>query len=429
MTRSGYLLLGLTAIVGMLAGVIAFALAKFVSAARDMARSAKGPGADGAFLAAAMEEAVNKLRQQERAMSLRAEASERVSGQIIANLTSGLMVVGADGIVQTLNPAGRRLLGMSDADWTRHYRDVLVTAAPLAAVIEECLTQGQPIVRRAIHLESGGAPHLGVTVSPMREGDDGHGEVQGAVCIFSDLSAVVELEEQLRLKDSLARLGELTAGLAHEFRNGLATIHGYARLMDPTRMPEDYRPYIGGLRAETDALREVVTNFLNFAKPAQLTLGPVDMRSIAERAADDVRAEAATRGGSIVISGEFVDVLGDEVLLRQAFSNLCRNALEACEEAKRVPRVTIESSVDQPGHVLRIVVSDNGPGIDPSLGERVFQPFVTGRSRGTGLGLALVQKIVVTHNGRITLGRSEAGGAAFHVALPLAAPFASTAVT
>jgi signal transduction histidine kinase len=426
MTRAGYLLLGLTAIVGVLAGVIAFALMKLISAARDVTRNAKASGGETAFMAGALEEAVNKLRQQERAMSLRAEASERISGQIIANLTSGLLVVGAAGAVETLNPAGRRLLGMPDADWTGHYRDVLSTAAPLADVIEECVTSGQPIVRRAIRVGAGGATHLGVTVSPMREGN---GPVQGAVCLFSDLSAVVELEEQLRLKDSLARLGELTAGLAHEFRNGLATIHGYARLIEPGRLPDEFKPYVSGLRAETDSLREVVTNFLNFAKPAQLTLGPVDMRAIAERAAEDVRGEVESHGGSIRAAGEFAVALGDEVLLRQAFSNLFRNALEACVEANRTPRITIESSVDRQAGVLRLVVADNGPGIDPGLGDRVFQPFVTGRSRGIGLGLALVQKIVVTHNGRVTAGRSATGGAAFHVTLPLTAPGASTAVT
>ncbi len=428
MTQTGSLLIGLTIIVGALAGLVTFAVARFVAGARDVRRGANTAGAETAFMAAAVEEAMTRLRQQERAMSLRAQASERISGQIVANLTSGLLVVGADGAVQTLNPAGRRLLGMPDADWTRHFREVLATAAPLADVVDECLSRGRPIVRRAIRLGSGGASHVGVTVSPMREGD---GPVQGAVCLFSDLSAVIELEEQLRLKDSLARLGELTAGLAHEFRNGLATIHGYARLLDPERLPVEAKPYVLGLRAETEALREVVTNFLNFAKPTHLTLGPVDMRAIAERAVEEVRAEARTRGGWARIEGEFDIVLGDEVLLRQAFSNLCRNALEACVESGRAPQVMLAGSLDPQASLLRISVTDNGPGIDPSLGDRVFQPFVTGRTRGTGLGLALVQKIVVTHNGRVSAGRSDAGGATFQVTLPLArrGPEPSIAVT
>src|SRR5690606_38127697 len=98
---------------------------------------------------------------------------------------------------------------------------------------------------------------------------------------FTDLSDVVELEEQLRLKDSLARLGELTAGIAHEFRNGLATIHGYSRLFDLERLQPEFQPYVKGIRQETEALGQVVTNFLNFAKPAELTLAPVDMAAIA----------------------------------------------------------------------------------------------------------------------------------------------------
>ena len=88
----------------------------------------------------------------------------------------------------------------------------------------------------------------------------------------------MELEEQLRLKDSLARLGEMTAGIAHEFRNGLATIHGYGRLLDLERLPLDYRPYVQGIRDETEALGQVVTNFLSFARPTELALAPVEMR-------------------------------------------------------------------------------------------------------------------------------------------------------
>jgi signal transduction histidine kinase len=439
MTQTGYLLLGLSAIVGVLAGVLAFAVMRIISAARDMRRDLKSSGAETAFMAAALEQAVSQLKEQERAMSRRAEASERLSGQIIANLTSGLLVVSADRSVRTLNPAGRRLLDLPDAEWSGNYRDLLANARPLVDVIEECLAGGQPIVRRAVRIASGGATYLGVTVSPMREDSlpapetraEPHAShaVHGAVCLFSDLSAVVELEEQLRLKDSLARLGELTAGLAHEFRNGLATIHGYSRLISPDKLPEDYRPYLAGIRSETDALGEVVTNFLNFARPADLTLAPVDMRALAERAAEEVRPEAEKHGGRVRVSGQWSPVYGDEVLLRQAMSNLCRNALEACVEARCHPEISIEASPDPAAGVLRLVVSDNGPGVNPDLGDRVFQPFVTGRSQGTGLGLALVQKIIVTHNGRISVGRSEQGGAAFQIALPLEHPAASIAVT
>ena len=139
---------------------------------------------------------------------------------------------------------------------------------------------------------NGATSHLGVTVSPIAGDDAAH----GAICLFTDLSEVVELEEQLRLKDSLARLGELTAGIAHEFRNGLATIHGYGRLLDLDRLPDDFRPYVLGIRDETEALGQVVTNFLNFAKPTELVLTPVDMSAVVERAADDMRGDVEIAG-------------------------------------------------------------------------------------------------------------------------------------
>jgi signal transduction histidine kinase len=335
-------------------------------------------------------------------------------------MTSGLLVVSDHGEVRTLNPAGRRLLGVAEDDGLQDLSRVLRFAPSLAAIIDECVKTGRAVVRRAVPLAAGapGATHIGVTVSPVR---DDKGQAHGAICLFTDLTEIVDLEEQLRLKDSLARLGELTAGIAHEFRNGLATIHGYSRLLDPARLPAEFQPYVQGIRDEADALGEVVTNFLNFARPTELTVVPVDMQAIADRAADEIRGDATARGGSVDVRGAFAPVEGDEVLLRQAFSNLCRNALEACADAGRVPAIVIEGHVDGPQRTLRIDVADNGPGVDPAAGQRIFRPFFTTKARGTGLGLALVQKIIVTHNGRIAVSKDAAGGARFSITLPLQA--------
>ena len=414
MTKAGTLLLLLTAIVAALAGILAFAVSKFFAAARTATRAAREGGAETAFMAAAMEEALQKMRKQERAMQARAEASERLSGEIIASLTSGLLVVSQEGIIRTLNPAGQQLLGLPNSELMRDYREELAGSSPLADVIQECLVARRPIVRRAVRMDrpGSGASHLGITVSPIR---DESGHEHGAICLFTDLSEIADLEDQLRLKDSLARLGELTAGIAHEFRNGLATIHGYSRLLDLERLPADFRPYVQGIRQETEELGQVVTNFLNFAKPAELVLAPVDVRILAEKAAEEIRPEATARGGEVVVKGHFGVVEGDEVLLRQAFSNLCRNALEACAGS---PRIVVEGGNEGPA-TLRVSVTDNGPGVDPALAERIFRPFFTTKARGTGLGLALVQKIIVTHNGRVSAANAEGGGACLTVTLPL----------
>jgi signal transduction histidine kinase len=162
-----------------------------------------------------------------------------------------------------------------------------------------------------------------------------------------------------------------------------------------------------------------VTQFLNFAKPAQLLLAPIDAGMLAERAAEEIAPEAGARGGSVTVRGRFGQVDGDEVLLRQALSNVCRNALEACLNAHVVPQIAIDGAPEPAQGMLRISVIDNGPGISDSMATRIFQPFVTTKPNGIGLGLALVQKIVVTHNGRVTAQREPAGGTRIVITLPL----------
>lgn len=417
MNPTAFAFIGLSAIVAGLIGVLVFAVLRFGAAARDSKQFLRENSTETAFMTSALQGALTKLKAQEREMSARAEASERLSEEIVEGLTSGLLVVGHEGQLRILNPAARRLLSLPGAALAQNYRDALREVMPLAAVIEESLASGLPIVRRQLATGSSGSSpaYLGVSVSPL---SDGQGKPHGVICLFTDLTPVVEMEEQLRLKESLAQVGELTAGIAHEFRNGLATIHGYARLIDLKALPESFRPHLEGIRQETDALGEVVTNFLNFARPAQVSFSPVALRAIAERAADEVRNDARTHGGHVEIRGEFPTVDGDDVLLRQAFSNLLRNAVEACVDASIQPRIVIEGRVD--GGNVRVTVDDNGPGIAVSDRERIFRPFVTTKGRGTGLGLALVQKIIVTHNGRIQVATSAAGGASLQVVLPLA---------
>jgi signal transduction histidine kinase len=416
-TPSAYAFLGLTAIVAALVSILTFAILRFSAAARATRRPGRDSSAD--MMSVWLEEAVTNLKAQERATAARADASERLSGEIISGLSAGLLVVGLHGEIRILNPAGRRMLDLPDSapsDVCRRALDELT----LSAVIDECLTSRTPVVRRSVTLEDPrhGVSHIGITVSPLF---DDTRELHGAICLFTDLTAVKHLEEQLRLKDSLATVGELTAGIAHEFRNGLATIDGYSKLIDLNGLPGSYRPYVQGIRAEAESLGQVVTNFLNFARPAELTLGSVNLRTICERAADEVRGEARALGGDVDVRGRFGVIEGDEVLLRQAFSNLLRNALEACAGASVAPRIVVESGVDDAHGVSRIEISDNGPGIEAALRERVFRPFFTRKRAGTGLGLALVQKIVVFHNGRVTAGPSPLGGACMQVTLPVRA--------
>jgi len=417
MNSNALLFLGLTATVGTLAGVLMFATLRLFSAARQRQRASRTSGNDTEMLSAALADAIARLQLQERATAARAEASERLSEEIISSLTSGLLVVGLDGNVRIMNPAARRLLTLEESAVSGNYRDVIDEPA-LSQTIDECLSSGAAVLRRTVHLPEGrrAASRFGVTVSPLF---DGSGQLHGAVCLFTDLTAVQQLEEQLRLKQSLATVGELTAGIAHEFRNGLATIHGYSKLLDPAGLPPHARPYVEGIRAEAVALGEVVTNFLNFARPAPLALSDVDLRMLCERVAEESQLEARALGGDITLLGEFGLMQGDEVLLRQAFSNLLRNATEACAGASIIPKVIVESTMNVQGGTCTITVDDNGPGVPVSARDRIFQPFFTSKKQGTGLGLALVQKIVVSHNGRLSVAASPLGGARLQVVLPI----------
>ena len=413
LTPAGYLLLGLTAIIGLLAGVLGFAVLRIVTGARESGRRLRETSNDATVLSAALQEAVAKIKQQERTSFARAEASERLNAQIVDGLTSGLLVAGADGGVRMLNPAAHRILGIAPRAMPAQLDEILATVPALAQLVRDAAAGRRAVSRRHIATgdRSGGPSHLGVTLSPW----SGEGSESGVICLFTDLSRVVALEDQLRLKDALARLGELTAGLAHEFRNGLSTIHGYARMLDPAALPPPHGAYAEGIRGETQALGEVVTRFLDFARPERLTLQTLALELVIKRAVSDVDPEAA----AVTVSGAFGHVEGDEVLLRQTFANLVRNALEACQRVGSVADVRVHGGINVADGIVEITVADNGPGLPATDRDRLFQPFFTTRSHGTGLGLALVQKFVVTHNGQVRADDRPSGGAVFTVRLPL----------
>jgi two-component system, NtrC family, sensor histidine kinase PilS len=414
MTHYSLVTFGFTAVVVIVVMVLIFAVLRLSSAAKGARRRLRETGSETAFLSMALQDAVSTLKAQEHAMSVRAMASEQLNGQIVDSLSAGLLVVDRAGLVEILNPAGHRLLGAPGDVVGRDYRQFLDGASELLALIGRCLDTAAPVAQRRISsLARGEVTHLSVTVSPLVGAD---GASEGAICLFSDLTPLFELEEQLRLKEALARVGELTAGIAHEFRNGLATIHGYSRLIRPDELPPAYRPYVDGIRQEADALGHVVTNFLKFARPEQVLFAPVELDLVARRAADDLANELPPQT-LVEVRGDLGIIDGDEVLLRQVFGNLIRNAAEACQVAGVVPRVEIVGHVDET--TCRIAVDDNGPGVPDEARAKIFQPFFTTRSRGTGLGLAIVQKLVVTHNGRVTVAKSPLGGASFQLVFPL----------
>jgi signal transduction histidine kinase len=231
----------------------------------------------------------------------------------------------------------------------------------------------------------------------------------------------------MKLKDNLASLGEMAAGLAHEFKNSLATIHGYVQLLEAqasgTASDGDRRATLEASLTEVKLLSKLVTDFLNFARPHDLNLATVDLRTIVDASADEIRPQLAQNSISLRVEGEFPQLPGDESLLRRALANLLRNAAEAIDPHSFEKQIVVTGVVDAgtDSRYAHIRVADTGSGISPADLPSVFIPFFTTKSRGYGIGLALVQKILVGHGGDVSVEKSNNFGTVFHCRLPLTA--------
>ena len=223
----------------------------------------------------------------------------------------------------------------------------------------------------------------------------------------------------MQLRENLAALGELSAGMAHEFKNALATISGYAQMICAENLSGEAGDYANRILEQTRSITHVVTEFLRYARPLDIVNEQVDLRGVVERVITEL-AEANPET-KLNWEGEFGNVLGDEGLLRQALLNLARNAAQACAAAEGGGRVAIKGETvrAEESGLQRITVVDNGPGIPEEALAKIFRPFYTTKAEGTGLGLAVVQKIILQHGGQVEARNWPDGGAAFTITLPL----------
>jgi len=415
---------------GLLAGVglILFLLRKFLQRAREGPKEGFAANAPrrvnpSAFMTASMQGVIQKLRVQEKELERlhkiekeRAEQSERLSEEVTRNMPAGLVVVTAAGIISSANPAAEQVLGIRTLGF-RRCSEALGTDSKLTALLAECLATGK-IFRReeVVHVPpAGDTRHLGVTISPIRRGQ---GKINGAICLLSDLTELAALQQRMQLKENLAALGELSAGIAHEFKNALATISGYAQMI-PEASASETADYAKRILEQTRNITHVVAEFLKYARPLEISAERVDLRVVVERAAAEV--QQALPQVKIDCQGSFGEVSGDEGLLRQAMLNLARNAAEACCFGNGHGQVVIRGELahGDAAESQLITVIDNGPGIPQDALPRLFRPFFTTKVHGTGLGLAVVQKIIVQHGGQVEVRNRPEGGAAFMITLPL----------
>ena len=394
-----------------------------------------------AFMTASMHGVIEKLRAQEKELARlhllaqeRAQESERLTEEVTRNMPTGLLLVNATGAISSTNPAAEEALGARPMRY-RSYKEILGPDSDLAKMLSACLSDGETFHRSEVeHMtQDGEVRRLGVTISPIyrtkgsakttgavaRNAAASGAKVSGALCLMSDLTELVALQKQIRWKENLAALGEMSAGIAHEFKNALATISGYAQMIHSEAAPGDIRESSERILDQTRALTHVVTEFLRFAKPLEICYETVAMQPMVERVAEELHE--ATPQCEVECEGAFVELPGDEALLRQALVNLTRNAAEAARAGGGSPHVKISGSMEDLGgkRWQRICVSDNGPGIPERDLPKIFLPFYTTKSEGTGLGLAVVQKVALQHGGSIEARNRPDAGADFILWLPL----------
>jgi nitrogen-specific signal transduction histidine kinase len=375
-----------------------------------------------AFMTASMQGVIQKLREQEKELERlhriekeRAEHTARLSEEVTRNMPAGFLMVNAPGIISGANPAAEQALGIRGLNY-RRYSEALGEGSELTRLVAECLAGGTIFRREQVsHISpAGDERRLGVTISPVRRGNE---KINGAICLLSDLTELAALQQQVELKKHLAALGELSAGIAHEFKNALATISGYAQMIRAESADAEILDHAERILDQTRSITHVVTEFLKYARPLEISDEVVELQGTVERVVAEIGAAAPNV--TVSCDGEFGSVAGDESLLRQAMLNLTRNASEACAEVKG-GRVTVRGEIVRGAETAfqRITISDNGSGIAPDALPNLFHPFFTTKPQGTGLGLAVVQKIIVQHGGQVEARTQPAGGAAFIITLP-----------
>jgi nitrogen-specific signal transduction histidine kinase len=355
---------------------------------------------------------------------------------LIDGMRCGVLSVDVEGRLALMNGQAQRLLALSrcPAPGTPLWQ-ALPRHPRLVQLLSSSFRMTSLPNRAELQLDDGRS--IGFTVSLVR---DPAGEPCGAAMFFKDLTPIEHREEQERLKDRLAALGQMAASIAHEIRNPLAAIEVTCKLLERRLVDQPAcRDLLGKVAAEVQRLNRSVDCCLQYVRPVTPTLAVAELAPMLEEA---IVVAVGRRGKSgIEVRRAFAPsippFLMDRGLLRQVFVNLVLNALEAVGEKGRVtvtaglePAPDAASIPYSPAGAsgdpwadareLAIVrVADNGPGIDEEDRDRVFQPFFTTKTHGSGVGLAVAKKIVGGHRGMIDVTRAPQGGAEIVVRLPI----------
>ena len=347
---------------------------------------------------------------------------------MVGNMRNGVLAIDRDGGIVLLNDEARRLFRLAAGDVIgKRYPDILHEHPDIVRVLGGAFELKSLPNRAELRLKSTDTV-IGYTLSLVR---DDHGEPVGAALFFKDLTHVEQIEERERLRDRLAAVGEMAAVMAHEIKNPLAGIEVLAGLLR-RRVPDaEAQRLVNDIINEAKMANAIVQEVLAFVRPVRLQ---VDRTSLTEAVQSAVTmADGKATRGSIHVDVEVpkdLPLLGaDQHQLTQVFCNLLINAYEALEGRGRIDitarlaRSAGEGALLPDGHVavptVIVDVADDGPGMPADIAEKIFNPFFTTKAQGSGLGLAVVRKIVDAHDGRIDMTTADGRGTKFRVTLPV----------
>jgi len=373
----------------------------------------------GGTLAEQLQLADRSLREKEQGLTRLQVFHEN----IVHSISSGVFTADAMGCITSFNPAAQEATGYTMADVSgRPWREVFnwhpserSDEQPNGAV--SATTRCEVECKRA----DGNRLVLGMTLSPMHE----QGKQTGLVGVFKDLTQIRDLEEEMRRKEWLASLGEMSAGMAHEIRNPLGALAGAMQMLrkDAIEGETDRRLMDIAIR-EATRLDNIITEFLQYARPPALDLAERDLNKVLAETLDLVQHEARTRSKITIVTslaaGELRAMI-DQDQFRQVFWNMATNAFEAMPDGGQL---TISTSCrrvevgERKGDVIEIAFQDTGEGIPRQNLDKIFLPFFTTKKEGSGLGLAAVHRIVDLHGGWIKVESRERQGSRFVVCMP-----------
>ena len=337
--------------------------------------------------------------------------------QVMASMANGMVSIDNAGKITAVNDSALHLLGLQIPHGQQTDLRALINFES-AGINATLIDKASVLEKEIVYIRGADKIPLALSVSPILD-DKGH--ASGAVIILRDLTEIKRLEEKVRRTQKLAAIGELAAGVAHEVRNPLSSIRGFARFLGHVLedRPED-REYADIMVKEVDRINTVVANLLSFARPVKPDPAPTDLTELIDHTLRLVQEDARLRNVAIRVaiadSLKKLDVDGSQ--LTQVMLNLVLNALQAVEPGGNIAIGARMVDAD----LLELSVEDDGPGISHDKAQKIFDPFYTTREKGTGLGLAIVHVIVENHGGDIRLASpvpGKGGGSRITIVLPV----------